>query len=87
MRKPAAASVRLSSVPRCLRHVSPGIALEEAGAIASEDAGEVWVESVALDTVAGRKRYDVKCVGDGLEADYQINPESGRIIKKTIQYL
>ena len=60
---------------------------EEAGAIASEDAGEVWVESVALDTVAGRKRYDVKCVGDGLEADYQINPESGRIIKKTIQYL
>ena len=60
---------------------------EEAGAIASEDAGEVWVESVALVTVAGRKRYDVKCVGDGLEADYQINPESGRIIKKTIQYL
>ena len=35
MRKPAAASVRLSSVPRCLRHVSPGIALEEAGAIAT----------------------------------------------------
>ena len=34
MRKPAAASVRLSSVPRCLRHVSPGIALEEAGALA-----------------------------------------------------
>lgn len=33
MRKPAA-SVRLSSVPRCLRHVSPGIALEEAGALA-----------------------------------------------------
>lgn len=30
-----AASVRLSSVPRCLRHVSPGIALEEAGAIAT----------------------------------------------------
>ena len=64
-----------------------GLTEEEAGAIASEDAGEVWVESVALDTVAGRKRYDVKCVGDGLEADYQINPESGRIIKKTIQYL
>lgn len=35
MPKPAAASVRLSSVPRCLRHVSPGIALEEAGAIAT----------------------------------------------------
>lgn len=35
MCKPAAASVRLSSVPRCLRHVSPGIALEEAGAIAT----------------------------------------------------
>ena len=35
MSKPAAASVRSSSVPRCLRHVSPGIALEEAGAIAT----------------------------------------------------
>lgn len=35
MSKLAAASVRLSSVPRCLRHVSPGIALEEAGAIAT----------------------------------------------------
>lgn len=35
MRKPAAASVRLSSVPRCLRHVSPGRALEEAGALAA----------------------------------------------------
>lgn len=35
MRKPAAASVRLSSVPRCLRHGSPRIALEEAGALAA----------------------------------------------------
>ena len=35
MCKPAAASVRLSSVPRCLRHVSPGIALEEAECLAA----------------------------------------------------
>lgn len=35
MPKPAAASVRLSSVPRCLRHGSPRIALEEAGALAA----------------------------------------------------
>lgn len=35
MRKPAAASVRLSSVPRCLRHSHPNTALEEAECLAA----------------------------------------------------
>lgn len=59
----------------------------QATEIASEDAGEVNVDSVALDTVAGRKKYEVQCSGDGFEVSYQINAESGRILKKTVQYL
>ena len=60
---------------------------DEVTAIASEDAGDVNVDSVALDTVAGRKKYEVQCSGDGFEVSYQINAESGRILKKTVQYL
>ena len=46
---------------------------DQVTAIASEDAGEVDVESVALDTVAGRKKYEVLCSGDGFAVRYQIN--------------
>ena len=35
MRKPAATSVRLSSVPRCLRHFHPNTALDEAECLAA----------------------------------------------------
>ena len=59
---------------------------DQVTAIASEDAGEVDVESVALDTVAGRKKYEVLCSGDGFAVSYQINAESGKILKKTVQY-
>ena len=59
---------------------------DQVTAIASEDAGEVDVESVALDTVAGRKKYEVLCSGDGFAVSYQINAEIGKILKKTVQY-
>lgn len=60
---------------------------DEVKEIVASDAGEVNVDDVILDTVAGRKKYEVSCTGDGFEAGYVINPESGRILKKTVVYL
>lgn len=55
--------------------------------IVASDAGEVNVDHVALDTVAGRKKYEVQCSGEGFEASYSINPENGRILEKKIYYM
>lgn len=35
MRKPSASSVRQDSLPQCLRHISPGCALNDADALAA----------------------------------------------------
>ncbi len=61
---------------------------EQVKEIVASDAGDgaVAVDAVALDTVAGRKKYEVQCTGEGFEVRYAINPENGRILEKKIRF-
>lgn len=59
---------------------------EQVKEIVTSDAGEVAVDELALDTVAGRKKYKVQCTGEDFEASYVINPESGRILEKRVRF-
>ena len=60
---------------------------EEIKQIVMEDAGEVTVDSIALDTEDGRKQYDVFCSRDNFQALYRVHPESGKILERVIVYL
>ena len=68
-----------------------GITLEDAKAMALEDAGfaetDVTVAKVQFDYDDGIAVYDVEFYADGKEYDYEINAETGAVVSRSMETL